>query len=272
MNGSLPPSSGLPGDSVTGKTSHNTKGAASEVIDTLRLVSLALIVALVLRMFVFQPFNIPSGSMQPTLLVGDFLYVSKTSYGYSRASLIWPFSHLPVNGRLFAHTPERGDVLVFKNKKDNNRDYIKRLIGLPGDEITIREGVVFINGVPVQRDLLQSSSAICENQRYDGVPTFRETLPNGVSYVVQECAGRDGFLDNRGPYTVPTGHYFMMGDNRDESRDSRVTTEVGTVPFDDIVGRAERVIMSVDGHAAKFWQVWRWPAAIRSARMMKAIQ
>ena len=236
-----------------------------------QFMAVAVGIALIVRMLIFQPFNIPSGSMRPTLLVGDFIYVSKTEYGYSRASLIWPLSRLPVHGRILPGAPERGDVVVFKNKKDNNRDYIKRLIGMPGDEISIRGGTIMINDVAVQRDYLGMVEANCDDSQLRAVPVYRETLPNGVSYSVQECYGDEGLYDWRGPYRVPTGHYFMMGDNRDQSEDSRVEARVGTVPFGDFVGEAQRVVISVDGNRAKFWQFWKWPSAIRSSRTLRAL-
>ncbi len=240
--------------------------------ETVKFVMIAVAIALLLRMFIFQPYNIPSGSMRPSLLVGDFLYVSKTSYGYSRASLVWPLTKLPFHGRLFGEVPERGDVVVFKNKKDRNKDYIKRLIGMPGDEITIRGGTVYINDAPVPRDYLGTAPGICDDVNQTQVPVYRETLSNGINYIVQECHGDEGMLDWRGPYTVPTGHYFMMGDNRDQSRDSRVEASVGTIPFEDFVGEAERVVISFDGRASKIWQVWNWPRAVRGSRLFKSIE
>jgi len=237
-----------------------------------RLIVLAVGIALIVRMFIFQPFNIPSGSMRPNLLVGDFLYVSKMSYGYSRASLVWPLTKLPLRGRLFAKFPERGDVVVFKNKKDSDRAYVKRLIGLPGDEIYVRRGTVYINNIPIRRDYLGTASGVCDNEYDHAIPVFRETVANNMDYIVHECHGERGFLDDRGPYRVPSGHYFMLGDNRDQSRDSRVQSEVGTIPFEDLIGEAKHVVISVDGSQAKFWQVWKWPAAIRGTRFFKTIE
>lgn len=236
-----------------------------------RLVFVAVGLAIIVRIFIFQPYNIPSTSMQPNLLVGDFLYVSKTSYGYSRASLIWPLTKIPVRGRVFAKYPERGDIVVFKNKKDGNRDYIKRLIGLPGDEIFIREGTIYVNGVAFRRDYLGTASGYCDGYLNEKIPVYRETLSTGLTYRVHECHGVQGYLDTKGPYKVPTGHYFVMGDNRDQSRDSRVEAEVGSVPFDDLVGKAQRVMVSVDGSKGKPWQFWKWPSAIRNKRVFKSL-
>jgi len=240
-------------------------GWRDEISDMVRIVVIALFVSLMVRMFFVQPFNIPSASMRPTLLVGDFVLVSKTHYGYSRASLVWPLTRLPVHGRVFANKPMRGDVVVFKNKKDGNRDYIKRLIGLPGDTIWLREGQIFINDVPVPRDFLGTVTANCDGHKRV-VPAWRETLDTGATYTVHECFGDEGRLDTKGPYAVPDGQYFMMGDNRDQSQDSRVTAMVGTVPMEDFVGKATRVIASVDGQATPIWKVWAWPEAIRTQR------
>lgn len=245
--------------------------AAEEAWDLAKTVFFAVAIALVLRIVIFQPFNIPSGSMKPNLLVGDFLVVSKPTFGYSRASLVYPLTRLPIEGRIFGHEPKRGDVVVFKNRKDGNKDYIKRVIGLPGDEIRMIGGRLHINGEPVQKEFAGMIDTICD-ERPAQAPTYRETLDNGVSYIVQECYGDNGYLDNVGPYQVPAGHFFMMGDNRDQSQDSRVTAQVGYVPLDDVVGRAERLFFSVDGTEAKLWQIWKWPFAIRYGRLLDPIE
>lgn len=245
--------------------------AQEEAWDLAKTIFYAVAIALVLRIIIFQPFNIPSGSMKPNLLVGDFLFVSKPTYGYSRASLVWPLTRLPVEGRIFAHAPERGDVVVFKNRKDGNKDYIKRVIGLPGDEIRVIEGRLYINGAPVKKEFVGMLSTRCDGRPAE-VPTYRETLDNGVSYIVEECHGDRGALDNVGPYQVPAGHYFMMGDNRDQSQDSRVISAVGYVPMDDLVGRAERLFFSVNGDKAHVWELWKWPFAIRYSRILQPIK
>jgi len=243
---------------------------AEEAWDLAKTVFIAVGIALILRIIIFQPFNIPSGSMKPTLLVGDFLVVSKPAYGYSRASLVYPFTRLPIEGRIFSGEPERGDVVVFKNRKDGNKDYIKRVIGLPGDEIRVIGGRLHINGSPVQKDYIGMVTVECD-RRVAEIPSYRETMDNGVTYIVQECHGDDGRLDNVGPYLVPTGHYFMMGDNRDQSQDSR-TPQVGHVPIDDLVGRADRLFFSVDGSKTKIWEIWKWPFAIRYGRILDPIE
>lgn len=246
--------------------------AAEEAWDLAKTVFFAVAIALVLRIVIFQPFNIPSGSMKPTLLVGDFLVVSKPTFGYSKASLVYPLTRLPVEGRILQFAePKRGDVLVFKNRKDGNKDYIKRLIGMPGDTVQMLGGVLHINGKPVQKELVNANTPdVCGDGR--GAPSYRETLPNGVSYIVQECYGDEGPLDNTSAYQVPAGHYFMMGDNRDQSQDSRVISQVGYVRADAVVGKAERLFFSVDGEKSQFWTLWKWPFAIRYGRIFDPVK
>ncbi len=245
--------------------------ASEEAWDLARTVLIAVGIALILRIIIFQPFNIPSGSMKPNLLVGDFLFVSKPAYGYSRASLVYPLTRLPIEGRLFGSAPERGDIVVFKNKKDGNKDYIKRVIGLPGDTINMIDGVLHINGGAVQKDFIENAETTC-GLRAGAAPVYRETLDNGVSYIVEECNGDKGRLDNVGPYKVPADHYFMMGDNRDQSQDSRVTALVGYIHKDDIVGKAERLFFSVDGSRTKLWTLWNWPFSIRYGRILDKVE
>lgn len=246
--------------------------AAEEAWDLAKTVFFAVAIALVLRIIIFQPFNIPSGSMKPTLLVGDFLVVSKPTFGYSRASLVYPLTRLPLDGRILSFgSPKRGDVIVFKNHKDGNKDYIKRVIGLPGDTIQMIGGHLNINGQPVQKELVAAEVPNVCGPGY-GAPEYRETLDNGVSYIVQECLGDEGPLDTTSVYHVPAGHYFMMGDNRDQSQDSRVIAAVGYVPEDAIVGRAERLFFSVNGQKTKLWTVWDWPFAIRYGRIFDPVK
>lgn len=242
-----------------------------EAWDLAKTVFYAVAIALVLRIIIFQPFNIPSGSMKPNLLVGDFLFVSKPTYGYSRASLVWPLTRLPIEGRIFGHAPKRGDIVVFKNRKDGNKDYIKRVIGLPGDEIRMIDGHLHINGSPVKKEFAGMLTTSCDG-RPEEIETYRETMDNGVSYIVEECYGDGGPLDNVGPYLVPAGHFFMMGDNRDQSQDSRVSSQVGYIPMDDVVGKAERLFFSVNGEKAKLWEVWNWPFAIRYGRILDPVE
>ncbi len=244
--------------------------AAEEAWDILKTILLAVAITLVFRMVAWQPFNIPSGSMRPNLLVGDFLVVSKFEYGYSKASLVYPLTRLPLEGRLLGSNPERGDVVVFKNTRDGNKDYIKRVVGLPGDEIRVVQGTVYINNEPIPRQLVSTDTIACSGIRSQAA-TFRETLPNGVSYLIQECYGNNFKWDNYGPRTVPDGHFFMMGDNRDNSQDSRTPT-VDFVPADQIVGKAQRLVFSVDGSESRIWQIWNWPSAIRYSRVFDPVE
>ena len=262
-------SKGMEGKQI-GK-SGNEMTATEEAWDILKTILLAVAITLLFRMVAWQPFNIPSGSMRPNLLVGDFLVVSKFEYGYSKASLIYPLTRLPVHGRLFGSGPERGDVVVFKNTKDHNRDYIKRVIGLPGDQIQTIGGVLYLNGEQVPREIVSDAPVWCTGPGYEEARSYIETLPNGVSYKIQECHGNSYHNDNVGPYTVPAGHYFMMGDNRDNSQDSR-TPMVGFVPEDQIVGKAQRLVFSVDGYDTNILQVWKWPTHIRWSRIFDPVQ
>lgn len=241
--------------------------------ETLKIIVQALAIALVVRVFFYQPFNIPSGSMKSTLLVGDYLFVSKLSYGYSRFS--FPFGLNIFQGRVFAGEPKRGDVVVFKLPRDNSTDYIKRVIGLPGDEIVVRHGVVFLNGQEIPRKRVSDF----ETREDEGGPArriarYEETLPNGVKYLVLDATPTGG-LDDVGPYKVPPGHYFMMGDNRDNSTDSRALWHVGYVPYENLVGRAEIIFFSaaVDEPGALEWtRPWTWPFDIRWGRFFDLVR
>jgi len=245
----------------------NKKDKESGLGETVKVVVQALLLALIVRTFLFQPFNIPSGSMKDTLLIGDYLFVSKYSYGYSRYS--FPFGLAPFSGRVWGATPERGDVAVFKLPTDTSVDYIKRVIGLPGDTIQVIEGVVHINGEPVQRERIDDyieQSAIGQVRR---VPRFRETLPNGVSFETLDLT-QNGQMDNTREYKVPEGHYFMMGDNRDNSIDSRYQTRVGYVPYENFMGRAEILFFSIKDETPA-WQIWTWPWSVRWERIGRTL-
>ena len=237
-----------------------------------KVIIQAGLIALVVRTLLFQPFNIPSGSMIPTLLIGDFLFVSKYSYGYSNHSL--PFSPPLFNGRIFSSPPRRGDVVVFKLPRDGQTDYIKRVIGLPGDTIQMKDGRLIINGTMVPRDPIDKVRTEDLFGHVRDVPTYKETLPGGVTHTIIEIEGDTGFYDNTGVYKVPADNYFMMGDNRDNSTDSRVPPEqggVGYVPFDNLIGRAEVIFFSVeDGEPA--WEVWRWPWIVRWHRLFLPVR
>ncbi|TSJ61592.1 signal peptidase I [Starkeya sp. 3C] len=236
--------------------------------ETVKVIIQAFLIAILIRTFLFQPFNIPSGSMKETLLVGDYLFVSKFSYGYSRFSL--PFSPPLFDGRILGSTPNRGDVVVFKLPRDESTDYIKRVIGLPGDEIQMIGGVLHINGQPVKREDAGYWMDDEGGGRVERVKRWTETLPNGVSYYTLDLVD-NGFYDNTPVYKVPADHYFMMGDNRDNSTDSRVLSQVGYVPYENLIGRAQVIFFSVkEGDAA--WQFWKWPWTVRWDRIFSFVR
>lgn len=238
--------------------------------ETVRVIVEALVIALVVRTFLFQPFNIPSGSLIPTLLIGDYLFVSKYSYGYSKHS--FPYSIVPLEGRfIFADEPKRGDIAVFKLPMDGQTDYIKRVIGLPGDRIQMIGGLLHINGSAVKREQIGTFGSTDKFGRPAQVPLYRETLPGGVAHEIIESEGDTSYFDNTDVYNVPAGHFFMMGDNRDNSQDSRALNAVGYVPFENFVGRAEIIFFSIDENV-RFWEVWNWPWAIRWNRMFRRIR
>ena len=209
------------------------------------LLIVLLLSPLLIRTFLFQPFNIPAGSLKPTLLVGDYIFVSKYSYGYTRYS--FPFSPplSLLSGRVFASEPQRGDVVVFRLPKDPSTDYVKRVIGLPGDRIQMTNGLLHINGQPIKRERIEDFVESEGNGRQVRVKQWRETLPNGVSHPTLDLID-NGFYDNTKEYQVPAGHYFMMGDNRDNSTDSRVESAVGYVPAENLIGRVQIIFWSVD--------------------------
>jgi signal peptidase I len=240
---------------------------AGGIVETVRTVVYAILIALFVRTVAYEPFNIPSGSMIPTLLIGDYLFVSKFSYGYSRYSM--PLGLPLFSGRIFASPPKRGDVAVFKLPRDNETDYIKRVIGIPGDRIQMKDGRLYINDVMVKRDRIEDyidGDGPFPQRRFQ----YIETLPNGVRHRIIEISD-NGPLDNTDVFTVPPDHYFMMGDNRDNSSDSRDPGGgVGYVPAENFVGRAEFLFFSTDG-SAHFWEVWKWPFAIRYGRPFEGI-
>ena len=242
--------------------------AGESWIETVKTIVYALLIALVIRTFLFQPFNIPSGSMEATLLVGDYLFVEKFSYGYSRNS--FPFSFPPFHGRVFGSGPTQGDVVVFKMPNPASEhfmeDYIKRVIGVGGDKVQMIDGVLYLNDKAVPKVRAADYIERDEFGIVRHVPQFKETLPNGKSYLVLDR--ETTAFDNTQPYVVPAGEYFMMGDNRDNSDDSR--GDVGYVPAENLVGRAELRFFSID-ESAIWYEPWTWPGAIRFSRMFTLI-
>lgn len=226
----------------------------------------AVLLAFMIRSVFFEPFHIPSGSMKPTLLVGDYLFVNKPAYGFSRHS--FPFGIAPIEGRIWAKEPQRGDVVVFALPTETGTDYIKRLIGMPGETIQVKNGRLYINGEIVPREFLRMDQ-IEENGRDFTVTEYIETLPDGSMHSIYEVSDHEQ-LDDTPLYTVPEGHYFMMGDNRDQSQDSRVTERVGPVPFENFVGRADVVFFSSNGSAA-LYEFWKWPWSMRLGRIFMDI-
>jgi len=276
--GPTPQSGGTPPPPSNKTPPQKTAGSDKEsIIETVKTVVYALLIALVIRTFLFQPFNIPSGSMEATLLVGDYLFVEKFAYGYSRYSFPWGLA--PIPDRIWqGKGPARGDVIVFKLPRDNSTDYIKRVIGLPGDHIQLINGQIYLNSKPVPR--VRAPDYIEDDEL--GTPRhilrYRETLPNGKSYLV---LARDptGPENNTDVYVVPPDHYFMMGDNRDNSLDSRFAPTgkgdvfdrpdgVGYVPAANLEGKAEFIFFSNDG---PLWEFWTWPWTIRFSRMFTSI-
>lgn len=250
-------------------------------------VAYAVSIVLGLRIFLFEPFNIPSESMVPNLVVGDYLFVSKYPYGYSKHSI--PMSPDLFDGRIGESPVKRGDIIVFKLPRDNETDYIKRVLGLPGDQVQLINGQVFINGAAVERQrvedfvIAESENTSCDyahlyrrthedGMSYCHYPQFRETLADGTSYYTLD-QNFNGPSDNTRVYTVPAGHYFAMGDNRDNSLDSRrpKSQGVGFIPAENIVGRAEMLFFSTNGDA-RWWQIWNWFSAARFDRFFNSLR
>ena len=255
------------GDGAKGRRKKNKDGGGSESLEFVKTIVFALLIAFVLRVVLFQPFTIPSASMEPNLYEGDYIVVSKWSYGYSKHSI--PFSPPVFEGRILAKEPKRGDVVVFKLPRDNNTDYIKRLIGLPGDRVQMISNVLHINGAPV-RDVVVSRG---DAANMFGMPVvkMRETLPGGKTITVQDFgAGND--LDDTPVFEVPAGHYFMMGDNRDNSIDSRVDESqgVGLVPSENLIGKAEIILFSWSP-GASLWNPVSWFQKIRPSRFFTVL-
>ncbi|HIF26385.1 MAG TPA: signal peptidase I [Micavibrio sp.] len=242
--------------------------AREEWAEFLKTAVVAIILALIIRTFFLEPFNIPSSSMKPTLLVGDYLFVSKPAYGYSKHS--FPFSFAPIEGRIWAggREPKRGDVIVFKLPSNPSIDYIKRVVAMPGETVQVIDGELYINRRKVPREPVKLRE-INEDGHMVSVMEYLETLPGGVVHSIYEESDSE-MLDNTDEFVVPEGHYFAMGDNRDNSQDSRVQKLVGYIPAENIVGRASFIFFSTNGYA-NMGQVWRWPKSIRYDRLFKSL-
>ncbi len=253
--------------STTDSTQTNNRTMSSRFDETARTIIGAALIAVVIRTFIIEPFNIPSSSMVPGLLIGDFLFVSKYTYGYSSRSTV--FGLLPFQGRLFEGEPKRGDVVVFKWPQDNRTDYIKRVVGLPGDTVQMRHGMLYINGVMASRRKLAEPLAEKYVEPPPETADYVEAFPgDGKTHVIRK-EGDDFPLDDTEVFTVPPRHYFMMGDNRNNSQDSR-TPNVAYVPEDNLVGRAEFIFFSLD-EKARFWEFWKWPWSVRWDRLFMKI-
>jgi len=238
------------------------------VLDNIKTIFYALIIALIIRSFLFQPFYIPSSSMEPNLLVGDRIFVSKYSYGYSKHSL--PFSPNVTSKRFFSNSPERGDIIVFKTPADNRTDYIKRLIGIPGDRIQFIDEILYLNNEEILRNKVETINEInCGGNTFK-VNAYEEVLPNGIRYI--SVYHSDNTLKNTDLFVVPKNHFFFMGDNRDCSKDSRYLTSVGYVNFNNLVGKANMIFLSNDVKEGHLIQFWKWNNSIRFNRFFKKIK
>lgn len=250
------------------------------ILELFKAMAVAALIALIIRSFAFEPFNIPSGSLLPTLQIGDYLFVEKYAYGYSKYS--FPFGIINFQGRIFEDIPARGDIAVFRQPKKTGVDYIKRIVGLPGDKIQVRGGVLHVNGKAVMRDM-RGNENVADNGRSSLYTRYIETLPNGVQHYIYELSD-DERLDDTEVFEVKPGYYFVMGDNRDSSLDSRAQSEVGFVPAENLIGRAWFIFFSTEGVAGKCdrqggfalarsfgCKLVEWPKAIRFSRIFKNV-
>ena len=240
----------------------------TSLIENIKTIIYALLIAIFIRSVLIQPFYIPSSSMEPNLLVGDRLFVTKYTYGYSKHS--FPFSPPIFNGRIFSKKPTRGDVVVFKTPSDNRTDYIKRLIGLPGDTIQIINGDLFINNNQVLKSRISKDATIYCGSNIIPVNTFEEKLLNSVSYI--SVYSSEYSMQNSDKFIVPEEHYFFLGDNRDCSKDSRFLSSVGYVHEDNLVGKARFIFFSSDSKKSSILKLWKWPEIIRLDRFFKKIK
>ena len=238
------------------------------IVDNIKTLLGALLIAILIRSLIIQPFYIPSSSMEPNLLVGDRIFVTKFTYGYSKHS--FPFSPNFSNNRFFFKKPKQGDLVVFKTPADNRTDYIKRLIGLPGDEIQFIKGEIFINGISIQRKETGISEPIRCGNFILKTNTFIEKLPNGVEYLA--TYNKEGSLQNTKKFKVPNNHYFLMGDNRDCSKDSRFLNEVGYVKSINLVGKAKIIFFSNDTKKGSLFKIWNLHNSFRLSRTFQVLK
>ncbi|WP_309606214.1 signal peptidase I [Phenylobacterium sp.] len=251
------------------KTTAQGSGPLNELVEVIKTVVYALLIALFLRVIFFQPYTIPSASMEPNLFEGDYIIVSKWSYGWSKHSI--PFSPPLFSGRILEKPPHRGDIVVFKLTRDNSTDYIKRLIGLPGDRIQMKQGLLYLNSVQVPRVFAGTVREDIGDGQIASVTRYRETLPGGKTYLTNDF-GPDGPLDNTDVFVVPEHHYFMMGDNRDNSSDSRDPDGgVGFVPAENLEGKAQIILLSWSKGASIF-KPWTWVMNIQPGRFFTLLQ
>lgn len=252
------------------------KSAANEWWDTFVVIVEALLIAIVLRFFLYQPFSIPTASMQQTLMIGDYFVANKFVWGYGKHSFslgrygdfaLLDFE-LPISNRILGRDPNRGDIAVFR-PVPQNMEYIKRIVGLPGDTIQVREGRLYINGTMVEREAVGTTTDTDSNGDSREVTVYRETFPEGTTHIIQEISD-NAPLDNTPEYVVPAGHFFMMGDNRDRSADSRVLSQVGYVPAVNLIAKAEARFFSIKDNIPP-WQIWQWPANVRWDRMFQSV-
>ena len=237
-----------------------------KIINNIKSITLAIFIALLIRSFIAEPFNIPSGSMKPNLLVGDFIFVSKWSYGYSKHSL--PFSFPIIPGKIFSKIPNRGDVVVFKTPQDNRTDYIKSVIGLPGDKIQIIDGAILINDNLIMKKKVNDFIDVNKQGDTKRIRKYIEFFFNNEIEILDITD--NGIVDNTSLFTVPKGNFFVMGDNRDNSQDSRFINTVGYIPIENLVGKAQFIFFSLEN--SRFLEIWKWPKAIRFDRLIKRIK
>ncbi|MBU2167200.1 MAG: signal peptidase I [Alphaproteobacteria bacterium] len=255
-----------------GDESDGGKSDKNEWVEIIKTVAIALFIAILLRIFLFQPFTIPSASMEPNLYEGDYIVVSKWTYGYSKHAI--PYSPPLFEGRIMGNAPERGDIAVFKLPSDNKTDYIKRVIGVPGDRVQMINNVLHLNGEPVENVVVTGAQVaeMFDGQNGQTVTTLRETLPGGRSYQIQDF-GPNYSLDNTPVFEVPEGYYFMMGDNRDNSIDSREQSAmgVGLVPAENLIGKAEMILFSWE-EGASLWNPISWFSKVNLSRFFTVLK